>query len=153
MAAAVTVVVAGLTGWASALPGGVPPGRPAAGHRPDVAIVDVRDVAWACAAATTADVVGDLTLSTSGRTVFVGGRATGGYVQAYGPTAGGAPVWNVGGNGDVEALAIISSTLYVGGHFTSIAGQGRFNTKRTWRSSGVSMEWTRSFISAAEVPR
>ncbi|HEV3497381.1 MAG TPA: hypothetical protein VHA34_13630, partial [Actinomycetes bacterium] len=55
----------------------------------------------------TADVVGDLTVSASGRTVFVGGRATGGYVQAYGPTAGGSPVWNVGTNGDVEALAII----------------------------------------------
>src|SRR4029453_1245907 len=71
----------------------------------------------------TADVVGDLTLSTSGRTVFVGGRASGGYVQAYGPTTGGAPVWNVSANGDVEALAIISSTLYVGGHFFNIGGQ------------------------------
>jgi hypothetical protein len=57
--------------------------------------------AWSPSA--TADVVGDLTLSTSGRTVFVGGRSTGGYVQADGPTAGGSPVWNVGTNGDVEA--------------------------------------------------
>ena len=42
--------------------------------------------------------------------------ATGGYVQAYGPTAGGSPVWNVQTNGDVEALAVSSSVLYVGGH-------------------------------------
>jgi trimeric autotransporter adhesin len=75
--------------------------------------------------ASTADTVGDLTLSSSGRTVFVGGRSTGGYVQAYGPTSGGAPVFNVGANGDVEALAIVSSTLYVGGHFTTIGGQAR----------------------------
>jgi hypothetical protein len=89
----------------------------------------------------TADVVGDLTLSTSGRTVFVGGRSSGGYVQAYGPTAGGAPVWNVGGNGDVEALAIISSTLYVGGHFTSIAGQGRGHLAALRASGGVLESW------------
>ena len=89
----------------------------------------------------TADVVGDLTLSSSGRTVFVGGRSTGGYVQAYGPTAGGTPVWNVGANGDVEALAIISSTLYVGGHFTSIAGQGRGHLAALRASGGGLESW------------
>jgi hypothetical protein len=67
----------------------------------------------------TLDFAGDVALSPSERTVFVGGRSTGGYVQAYGPTAGGAPVWNVATDGDVEALAIASSTLYVGGHFTT----------------------------------
>src|SRR5918995_400619 len=66
----------------------------------------------------------DLTVSASGNTVFVGGRASGGYVQAYGPNVGGTPVWNVGTNGDVEALAVSSSILYVGGHFTSIGGGG-----------------------------
>jgi trimeric autotransporter adhesin len=95
--------------------------------------------AWSPAA--TADIVGDLTLSSSGRTVFVGGRATGGYVQAYGPTAGGSPVWNVGTNGDVEALAIISSTLYVGGHFTSVAGQGRGHLAALRASGGVLENW------------
>ena len=73
----------------------------------------------------TADVAADLTVSASGNTVFVGGRATGGYVQAYGPTAGGSPVWNVQTNGDVEALAVSSSILYVGGHFTTVAGTSR----------------------------
>ena len=43
MAAAVTVVVAGLTGWASALAGGVPPGRSAAGRRPGHLIVVVEE--------------------------------------------------------------------------------------------------------------
>jgi hypothetical protein len=79
--------------------------------------------AWSPAA--TADIVGDVALSSSGRTVFVGGRSTGGYVQAYGPTAGGAPVWNVATNGDVEALAIASTTLYVGGHFTTVGAGDR----------------------------
>ena len=79
--------------------------------------------AWNPAA--TADVAADLTVSASGNTVFVGGRATGGYVQAYGPTAGSSPVWNVQTNGDVEALAVSSSVLYVGGHFTTVAGTSR----------------------------
>jgi hypothetical protein len=87
----------------------------------------------------TGDVAGELTLSTSGRTVFVGGRASGGYVQAYGPTAGGAPVWNVDANGDVEALAIISSTLYVGGHFTNIGGSAR-NHLAALRATGGSLD-------------
>ena len=36
--------------------------------------------------ASTADIAAELTVSASGNTVFVGGRSTGGYVQAYGPT-------------------------------------------------------------------
>jgi trimeric autotransporter adhesin len=43
-------------------------------------------------------------LSPSERTVFVGGRST---------------------DGDVEALAIASSTLYVGGHFTTVGAGDR----------------------------
>ena len=75
--------------------------------------------------ASTAGIAAELTVSASGNTVFVGGRATGGYVQAYGPNAGGTPVWNVGTDGDVEALAVSSSILYVGGHFTSVGGGAR----------------------------
>ena len=73
----------------------------------------------------TASSAGELTLSASGNTVFVAGRSTGGYVQAYGPINGGTPGWNVNTNGDVEALAVAGTTLYVGGHYTSIAGAGR----------------------------
>jgi WD40 repeat protein len=78
----------------------------------------------------TGDVVGELTLSTSGRTVFVGGRAT-----------GGAPVWNVQANGDVEALAIISSTLYVGGHFTNLGGTARNHLAAMSASGSVIGSW------------
>jgi hypothetical protein len=73
----------------------------------------------------TADVAGDIDVSASGRTVFVGGRGAGGYVQAYGPNVGGAPVWNVGTNGDVEAIVVSSSVVYAGGHFTTVAGSAR----------------------------
>jgi hypothetical protein len=73
----------------------------------------------------TTSTVSSLTVSRSGRTVFVGGRGAGGFVHAYGPTAGGAPVWTAAANGDVEALVVSSATLYVGGHFTSIGGAGR----------------------------
>jgi trimeric autotransporter adhesin len=89
----------------------------------------------------TADVVGDLTLSNSGRTVFVGGRSAGGYVQAYGPTAGGSPVWNVGTNGDVEAIVVSSSILYVGGHFTIVAGASRGHLAAVSASSGGLQSW------------
>jgi trimeric autotransporter adhesin len=74
--------------------------------------------------ATTAT-VSSLTVSGSGRTVFVGGRGAGGFVHAYGPASGGAPVWTAAANGDVEALAVSSTTVYVGGHFTTIGGAGR----------------------------
>jgi trimeric autotransporter adhesin len=93
--------------------------------------------------ASTADIAGDITLSPSGRTVFVGGRSTGGYVQAYGPTTGGSPVFNVGTNGDVEALAIVSSTLYVGGHFTTVGGTSRGHLAALSASGGL-LSWAPS---------
>jgi beta-propeller uncharacterized protein DUF5122 len=89
----------------------------------------------------TADVVGELTVSASGRTVFAGGRSAGGYVQAYGPTAGGSPVWNVATNGDVEAMVVSSSILYVGGHFTSVAGVARGHLAALRTSGGGLDGW------------
>jgi hypothetical protein len=91
--------------------------------------------------ASTADVVGEVTVSASGRTVFAGGRGAGGYVQAYGPTAGGTPVWNVGTNGDVEAIVVSSSILYVGGHFTTVAGQNRGHLAALRASGGGLDSW------------
>jgi hypothetical protein len=95
--------------------------------------------AWSPAAAT--DIVADLTVSASGNTVFVGGRSSGGYVQAYGPTAGGTPVWNVATNGDVEALAISSSILYVGGHFTTVGASSRGHLAALRASGGGLESW------------
>jgi hypothetical protein len=89
----------------------------------------------------TADVVGDLDVSASGRTVFVGGRSAGGYVQAYGPNVGGSPVWNVATDGDVEAVVVSSSILYVGGHFTSVAGAGRGHLAALRASGGGLESW------------
>jgi trimeric autotransporter adhesin len=91
--------------------------------------------------ASTAGTTADLTVSASGNTVFVGGRASGGYVQAYGPNAGGTPVWNVGTNGDVEALAVSSSILYVGGHFTSVGGGARGHLAALRTSGGSIHPW------------
>jgi hypothetical protein len=95
--------------------------------------------AWSPSA--TADIVGEITVSASGRTVFAGGRSAGGYVQAYGPTAGGTPVWNAAANGDVEAIVVSSSILYVGGHFTSIAGAGRGHLAALRASGGGLESW------------
>ena len=91
--------------------------------------------------ASTADVVGELTVSASGNTVFVGGRSTGGYAQAYGPTAGGTPVWNVATNGDVEALVVSSSILYAGGHFTTVGGSTRHHLAALRASGGTLQSW------------
>jgi hypothetical protein len=91
--------------------------------------------------ASTADAVGELTVSASGNTVFAGGRGAGGYAQAYGPTAGGTPVWNVAANGDVEAMVVSSSILYVGGHFTSIGGSTRHHLAALRASGGTLQSW------------
>jgi hypothetical protein len=91
--------------------------------------------------ASTADAVGELTVSASGNTVFAGGRGAGGYAQAYGPTAGGTPVWSVATNGDVEALVVSSSILYVGGHFTSVGGSTRHHLAALRASGGTLQSW------------
>jgi hypothetical protein len=89
----------------------------------------------------TADVVDDLDVSNSGRTVFVGGRGAGGYAQAYGPTTGGTPVWNVHTNGDVEAIVVSSSILYIGGHFTTVGAASRGHLAALAASGGALQSW------------
>jgi trimeric autotransporter adhesin len=91
--------------------------------------------------ASTAGIAAELTVSASGNTVFVGGRATGGYVQAYGPNTGGTPVWNVQTNGDVEALVVSSSILYVGGHFTTVGASTRHHLAALRASGGTLQSW------------
>jgi hypothetical protein len=91
--------------------------------------------------ASTAAVVGDLVVSASGNTVFAGGRGSGGYAQAYGPTSGGTPVWNVQTNGDVEALAVSSSLLYIGGHFTTVGGSTRHHLAAVAAAGGALQSW------------
>jgi hypothetical protein len=91
--------------------------------------------------ASTAGIAADLVVSNSGNTVFAGGRSAGGYVQAYGPTTGGSPVWNVQTNGDVEALAVSSSILYVGGHFTTVSGTSRGHLAALSTAGGSLQSW------------
>ena len=91
--------------------------------------------------ASTGDVAGELIVSASGNTVFVGGRATGGYVQAYGPNTGGTPVWNVQTNGDVEALVVSSSILYAGGHFTTVGASHRDHLAALRATGGTLQSW------------
>jgi trimeric autotransporter adhesin len=95
--------------------------------------------AWSPSA--TADVVDDLDVSSSGRTVFVGGRGPGGYAQAYGPVTGGTPVWNVHTNGDVEAIVVSSSILYIGGHFTTVGAASRGHLAALAASGGALQSW------------
>jgi hypothetical protein len=48
-------------------------------------------------------------------------------------------VWNVATNGDVEAIVVSSSILYIGGHFTTVAGASR-NHLAALRASGGGLE-------------
>jgi hypothetical protein len=63
------------------------------------------------------------------------------YVQAYGPTVGSTPVWDVATNGDVEAIVVSSSVVYVSGHFTSVGGSGRGHLAALLASGGGLTSW------------
>jgi hypothetical protein len=85
--------------------------------------------------------VASLDVSASGRTVFIGGRGNGGFVHAYGPTAGGSPVWAVASDGDVEAVRVSSSLVYVGGHFNAIGGVSRGHLAALRAAGGGVQPW------------
>jgi hypothetical protein len=56
--------------------------------------------------------------------VFAGIDGPGGRVRAY-RWSNGSTKWNVGLNGEVDAVAVSRTSLLLGGHFTQVAGQSR----------------------------
>jgi Ca2+-binding RTX toxin-like protein len=63
-------------------------------------------------------------LKESGGRVYTAEGGPGGAAAAY-DSATGAGAWAIKGNGDAEAVAVLGSTLYVGGHFERFDGQDR----------------------------
>ncbi|HUZ84905.1 MAG TPA: hypothetical protein VMU66_09430 [Gaiellales bacterium] len=55
------------------------------------------------------------------------GTVTRNYLAACSESTGAILPWNPGANGRVMSLANAGSTIYVGGHFTTLAGQSRKN--------------------------
>src|SRR5438552_15895982 len=49
--------------------------------------------------------------------------------------------WNPGADGQVHALAVSGSTVYVGGDFTSVGGQARNRIAALDATSGAAMSW------------
>ncbi|HUK77281.1 MAG TPA: cadherin-like beta sandwich domain-containing protein [Thermoleophilia bacterium] len=91
-----------------------------------------------------------LALAVSGSTVYAGGEFTtiGGrscnYLAALDATSGVADTTfdaNANAQGDVEALAVSGSTLYVGGNFDTIGGQARNNVAALDATSGDATTW------------
>jgi len=91
-----------------------------------------------------------LALAVSDSTVYAGGAFTtiGGqssnYLAALDATSGAPDTTfdaNASAGGDIYALAVSGSTLYVGGHFNTIGGQPRNNVAALDATSGDATTW------------
>jgi hypothetical protein len=81
-----------------------------------------------------------LSIVNDGTRVFVGGRGTGGFLKAFGVSTG-SQVWSAGTNGDVQALAVRGSELYVGGHFTTVLSLTRNHLAALDTATGTVLAW------------
>jgi outer membrane protein assembly factor BamB len=57
----------------------------------------------------------------NGNSAYIGSSGPGGHIGSYDLTTGHLN-WSQSGNGDVQALSIIGTNIYAGGHFGTIAG-------------------------------
>jgi hypothetical protein len=63
-------------------------------------------------------------LAVSGSRVYAAAAGPGGAAEAY-DAATGARAWQLRGDGDGQAVAVMGTEVYVGGHFINFAGQRR----------------------------
>jgi hypothetical protein len=90
-----------------------------------------------------------LAMAISGNTLFAGGsftlsngsNGTRKYLTAIDATTGAVTPWNPAPNGYVDAVVINASRLYVGGLFSTIAGQPRAQAAVFDLSSGALLPW------------
>jgi trimeric autotransporter adhesin len=76
-------------------------------------------------------------LAVSGTRVYTAeGGPAGGIVGAYGTDAG-TQAWNVKGDGDVQAIALLDEKVYVGGHFVLLGDQARHQIAALDASTGA----------------
>ena len=92
-----------------------------------------------------------LDFALSGKRVYTAeGGLGGGAVAAY-QLGTGRRAWGLRGDGDCQAVAVLGNRVYVGGHFTSLAGKARIRLAavgsrrgtldRTWRPKANSDVW------------
>jgi hypothetical protein len=85
-----------------------------------------------------------LDLRTDGRRVYASMAGNGGRVVAY-RTSTASTLWSSRGDGDVQALALMGGTLYVGGHFSQFRGQNRVQAAALSPATGRLRGWRPAF--------
>jgi trimeric autotransporter adhesin len=93
-------------------------------------------------------------LAVSGSRVYAAAGGVAGAAEAY-DTDTGARAWQVKGDGDVQAIAVMGGKTYIGGHFLKLAGQDRrFFAAADALTGALDSEWTPSGGGAklSEVP-
>jgi hypothetical protein len=91
-----------------------------------------------------------VTVSSDGTRVYAGGAGTGGRAAAWTPTSNAA-LWDKTLDGDVNAVALTGGALYLGGHFHTVAGQGREKLAALNPSTGAVDPWNPGADSLAGV--
>jgi outer membrane protein assembly factor BamB len=77
----------------------------------------------------------------SGPRVYVAGGGTGGEAAAFDASTG-APLWNLKGDGDFQAVAYLDGQVYFGGHFRVLDdGTRRKRLLAVAANTGVLSEW------------
>jgi hypothetical protein len=72
--------------------------------------------------------------------VFVVGRGGGGFLRAFNTTSG-SQLWSSAANGDVQAVTVRGSELYVGGHFTTVKSVTRNHLAALDTATGSVLGW------------
>jgi outer membrane protein assembly factor BamB len=76
--------------------------------------------------------------------VYASMAGNGGRVVAY-RTSTASTLWSSRGDGDVQALALMGGTLYVGGHFSQFRGQNRVQAAALSPATGRLRGWRPAF--------
>lgn len=72
--------------------------------------------------------------------VFVVGRGSGGFLRAFNNTTG-SQLWSSSADGDVQAVAVRGSEVYVGGHFNAVKSVTRHHLAALDAGTGSVLPW------------
>ena len=86
-------------------------------------------------------------LAPGGGRLFVACAGASNSVAAYNPAASGPRVWRAMGDGNVQSVTLLNSTVYIGGHFTVMSGQSRRKAAAFDATTGAMSPWNPTFDS------